>query len=215
VKRGTPCGGLLAILGLAASAAHADIYAYTDATGTAHFSNIPDDPRYELIVRSPVPVEPEVTPGPQESAGGFLRRSNEYDASISAAAADAGLPPALVRAVIVVESGFNPRAISRRGAIGLMQLLPATARRYGAFNAFDPDQNIRAGTKYLAELVTRFGSDRLELVLAAYNAGEGAVERYGRRIPPFRETRAYVPNVLRMYRALLAQTVLVANGGRT
>jgi soluble lytic murein transglycosylase-like protein len=87
-----------------------------------------------------------------------------------------------------------------------MQLLPSTARRYGAFNAFDPEQNIRAGAHYLADLITRYGKDRLELVLAAYNAGESAVDRYGGRIPPFKETRAYVPNVLRMYRALLVQS---------
>jgi soluble lytic murein transglycosylase-like protein len=106
-----------------------------------------------------------------------------------------------------VESGFNPRAISRRGAIGLMQLLPTTARRYGAFNAFDPEQNIRAGALYLADLITRYGEKKLDLVLAAYNAGENAVEKYGRHVPPYRETRAYVPSVLKMYEALRAQTV--------
>jgi soluble lytic murein transglycosylase-like protein len=92
-----------------------------------------------------------------------------------------------------------------------MQLLPTTARRYGAFNAFDPEQNIRAGALYLADLITRFGEQKLDLVLAAYNAGENAVEKYGRRVPPYRETRAYVPNVLRMYQALRAQTLLAAN----
>jgi soluble lytic murein transglycosylase-like protein len=108
----------------------------------------------------------------------------------------------LVRAVIVVESGFNPRAVSKRGAIGLMQLLPATARRYGVKDIYDPEQNIRAGTRYLRDLLTRFDSN-LELALAAYNAGEEAVERYGRHIPPYAETLNYVPSVMRVYQRLM------------
>jgi soluble lytic murein transglycosylase-like protein len=107
----------------------------------------------------------------------------------------------LVRAIIVVESAFNPKAVSRRGAVGLMQLLPETARRYGVSNAFDPQQNILAGTRYLRDLIARYGNN-LELVLAAYNAGTDAVERYGKRIPPYSETRQYVPAVLSIYRAL-------------
>ena len=84
---------------------------------------------------------------------------------------------------------------------------PEMQVRYGAFNAFDPEQNIHAGARYLADLIARFGGEKLELVLAAYNAGEDAVEKYGRRIPPYKETQAYVPNVLRMYRALRAQAL--------
>ena len=205
--------GLAWALAAVAPVAWADIYAYTDASGTAHFSNVPDDSRYQLIV-----LTADAPPAGQDGvrAGGltadakratvWLARSSQYDAAISRAAGTAKVRPELVRAVIVVESGFNPRAISRRGAIGLMQLLPATARRYGAFNAFDPEQNILAGAHYLADLITRYGVDQLELVLAAYNAGEGAVEKYGRHIPPYKETRAYVPNVLKMYRALRAQS---------
>ena len=186
--------------------ARADIYAYTDPAGITHFTNLPDDPRYRLIVRTP--AEPVATrPADARRAAAWLARSADYDAAIVRAAGDARVRPELVRAVIVVESGFNPRAISRRGAIGLMQLLPATARRYGAFNAFDPEQNIHAGAHYLADLISRYGSDQLELVLAAYNAGENAVERYGRRIPPFKETRAYVPSVLKMYHALREQSL--------
>jgi soluble lytic murein transglycosylase-like protein len=111
----------------------------------------------------------------------------------------------LVRAVIVVESGFNPRAVSKKGAVGLMQLQPATARRYGVKDIYDPDQNIRAGAHYLSDLLTRFNSN-LELALAAYNAGEEAVERYGRHVPPYAETRSYVPNVMRVYQKLMDQT---------
>ncbi len=113
--------------------------------------------------------------------------------------------PELVRAVIVVESAFNPRAVSKRGAQGLMQLQPSTARRYGVSDAFDPEQNITAGAHYLRDLLARFGND-LELTLAAYNAGEGAVERATAAVfrrSPRRAT--YVPNVMRVYHALLAQ----------
>jgi soluble lytic murein transglycosylase-like protein len=200
--------GLVVALGVSAMQARADIYAYTDASGTSHFTNVPDDPRYKLIVHT-AEAAPAASGRDAQRATAWLARSVEYDAVIARAAGAAKVRPELVRAVIVVESGFNPRAISRRGAIGLMQLLPSTARRFGAFNAFDPEQNIHAGARYLAELISRFGSDKLELVLAAYNAGENAVEKYGRRIPPYKETQAYVPNVLKMYRALRAQSVVI------
>lgn len=202
---------LVLALGAVAPLCRADIYAYTDSAGTTHFSNVPDDPRYRLIVRAPVET-PAGVPADARRAAAWLARSGDYDAAITRAAGAANVQAELVRAVIVVESGFNPRAISRRGAVGLMQLLPSTARRYGAFNAFDPEQNICAGAHYLADLIARYGKDRLELVLAAYNAGENAVERYGGRVPPFKETRAYVPNVLRMYRALLVQSADSAAG---
>ena len=110
----------------------------------------------------------------------------------------------LLRAVIVVESGFNSRAVSRRGAVGLMQLMPATANRFGVSNLYDPQQNIRAGALYLKFLMNRFGQN-VRLALAAYNAGEDAVERNGGQIPPFSETMAYVPRVLKVYRMLIEQ----------
>jgi soluble lytic murein transglycosylase-like protein len=191
------------ILGCVSLDARADIYAYTDQAGIAHFTNVPDDARYKLIVRTPVDAATGQRADPKRVSA-WLAHSAAYDAAIDRAAHDATVHPALVRAVIVVESGFNPRAISRRGAVGLMQLLPSTARRYGAFNAFDPEQNIRAGAYYLAALIGRYGGQNLELALAAYNAGENAVEHYGRRIPPYPETRAYVPNVLKVYHALRA-----------
>ena len=203
--------GLVVALGAGASVCQADIYSFTDHSGTTHFTDHPDDARYKLILRSPVDASAR-QPADARRASAWLARSVQYDAAISRAAGEAKVQPELVRAVIVVESGFNPRAISRRGAVGLMQLLPATARRYGAFNAFDPEQNILAGAHYLAALIARYGSEKLELVLAAYNAGEDAVEKYGRRIPPYKETQAYVPNVLRMYHALRAQSVETSPG---
>jgi soluble lytic murein transglycosylase-like protein len=176
--------------------AHADIYSFVDEAGITHFSNVPTDTRYRLLLASP--PEPGQGQDPR-----WLGRSHAFDSLIDRAASEATVHPQLVRAIIVVESAFNPKAVSRRGAAGLMQLLPKTARRYGASNVFDPEQNITAGTRYLRDLMSRYGNN-LELVLAAYNAGEDAVERYGKRVPPYAETRQYVPAVLRIYRALLA-----------
>jgi len=134
----------------------------------------------------------------------LLARSPEFDPIIETAAASAALEANLLRAVIAVESGFNSRAVSKRGAIGLMQLMPATAMRFGVSNAFDPRQNVRAGAQYLKFLIERFDND-LSLALAAYNAGEQAVDRNGGQIPPYMETQAYVPRVLKIYRMLAKQ----------
>lgn len=119
---------------------------------------------------------------------------------IDHAAREAALDPALVHAVIYVESRYDPAARSPKGAIGLMQVLPETAQRYGiADPGRSPTANLKAGTRYLGDLVARFDG-QLDLVLAAYNAGENAVLRYGQRIPPYRETKLYVPAVLAKYR---------------
>jgi soluble lytic murein transglycosylase-like protein len=179
----------------------ADVYAYTDPQGIAHFSNVPADGRYRLLIAS---ADSDGRGRGTARSASWLAKSAAYESLIEAAAFANTLHPALVRAVIVVESGFNPRAVSKRGAIGLMQLRPETARRYGVSNVYDPGENIRAGTRYLSDLMALYGSDT-ELALAAYNAGEAAVARYGGHIPPFKETREYVPNVLKVYRALVAQ----------
>ena len=155
----------------------------------------------DVIVR---PVLPEPTPvaeaAPREEFTVSARlASMPFAKLIEGAAREASLDPALVHAVISVESGYNPAARSPKGALGLMQVLPATALRYGIRNAArSPAANLRAGTRYLSELMVLFDR-RLELVLAAYNAGEAAVMRYGERIPPFRETQQYVPAVLARY----------------
>jgi soluble lytic murein transglycosylase-like protein len=117
-----------------------------------------------------------------------------FDDLIEQHAADVGVSPDLVRAVIQAESGFNPWAISRKGALGLMQLMPATARELGVTNPFHPDENIRGGVTYLAQLLKRYDQN-VQLALAAYNAGPGAVERYGNAVPPYRETRDYVKKI--------------------
>jgi len=125
---------------------------------------------------------------------GTLRLNNvAYQAEIRAAARDYGVDEAIVRAIIHAESAFNPNALSRVGAQGLMQLMPATARRFGVGNAFDAGQNIRGGVQYLAFLLKRFNGD-LSLTAAGYNAGEGAVDKY-KGVPPYSETQRYVQRV--------------------
>lgn len=110
------------------------------------------------------------------------------------------IDPALLHAIVKVESGYDPRAVSPKGAVGLMQLMPETARRYGVRDSRDPAQNTIAGSAYLRDLLIQFDHD-LPLALAAYNAGENAVLRHGQKIPPYRETREYVPKVLSLYEA--------------
>ena len=125
------------------------------------------------------------------------RSTSPYDDMIRRISQRHGVDPKLVRAIITVESGFNPKAVSHKGAMGLMQLMPETARRYGARDPFDPAQNIEAGVKYLRDLERKFRNT--EMVIAAYNAGENAVEKY-RGIPPFRETRRFVRTVMSLYK---------------
>jgi soluble lytic murein transglycosylase-like protein len=122
-----------------------------------------------------------------------------YASQIQAAAIANNVESALIRAVITVESGYNPSAVSRAGAVGLMQLMPETAKRYNVTNRHDPEQNIHAGAQYLSDLLRMFDNN-LQLAIAAYNAGEQAVMKYGNRIPPYRETLAYVPKVMSFYK---------------
>ena len=178
----------------------ADIYFYVDAAGGAHFSNVPADEHYRLLLAAPR----SANRSDSGAAVAWLARAASFDHLIEDAAHAHAVQSALVRALIVVESGFNPRALSKRGAIGLMQLRPETARRYGVRDIYDPAQNIGAGVRYLSDLMTLYDSNT-ELALAAYNAGEAAVARYGGHIPPYRETQEYVPNVLRVYRLLASQ----------
>ena len=214
VRSGPTLAVLCVLLGLSPRS-EADIYSYADRQGVAHYSNVPSDSRYVLFLMAlPAPgVEPAPAgPAPQtdrraretDHAGPAPHtdrraRETDYEGLIDRAARRHALEPALLRSVISVESAFNPRAVSRAGAQGLMQLLPQTARRYGVDNAFDPEQNVLGGARYLSDLLKRYGNN-LELALAAYNAGEGAVDRHGRQVPPYPETRAYVPAVLRQYR---------------
>ena len=176
------------------------IYTYVDADGVKHFTDVPDNHRYRLLVLDPHAF----TESGEHYSASVLARASQYDSIIERAAVASTVEANLLRAVIVVESGFNSRALSKRGAVGLMQLMPATASRFGVSNLYDPRENVHAGATYLKFLMDRFGHD-VRLALAAYNAGEEAVERNGRRIPPFAETMAYVPKVLKVYRMLADQ----------
>jgi soluble lytic murein transglycosylase-like protein len=178
-------------------AANAKIYTYMDAQGSRHYTDVPDNNRYRLLVLSP---RDRTASGDRYDAQ-VLARASQYDSIIEHAAIAAAVEPNLLRAVIVVESGFNSHAVSKRGAVGLMQLMPATASRFGVSNPYDARQNVHAGARYLKFLIDRFGHD-IRLALAAYNAGEEAVNRNGGQIPPFSETRAYVPRVLKIYKML-------------
>jgi hypothetical protein len=188
---------------LAAStvSARPQIYTYVDATGLRHYTDVPDNNRYRLLVLSPH----DRTASGDRYDMMLLAKAGQYDSIIEKAAISASVEANLLRAVIVVESGFNSRAVSKRGAVGLMQLMPATATRFGVSDAFDPRQNVHAGARYLKFLIDRFGQN-VRLALAAYNAGEDAVERNGGQIPPFSETMAYVPRVLKIYQMLTEQT---------
>lgn len=187
---------VLLLLGPAAGA-HVAIYSFVDEQGVRHFTDAPDNVRYKRLRLS----TDELTVSGRHYDAALLARASRFDPIIERAAAAAAVEADLLRAVIVVESGFDSRAVSKRGAIGLMQLMPATALRYGVHDIYDPGQNVGAGASYLRFLIDRFGHD-LQLALAAYNAGENAVDRSGGRIPNFSETRAYVPRVLKIYRML-------------
>ena len=188
---------IAALLMASSAAAHPHIYSYVDADGLRHYTDVPDDNRYRLLVLSPH----DRTASGERYDSMLLAKAGQYDSIIEKAALSASIEPNLLRAVIVVESGFNPRAVSKRGAVGLMQLMPATASRFGVANPYDPRENVRAGARYLKFLMDHFGQD-VRLALAAYNAGEEAVDRNGGKIPPFTETMAYVPRVLKIYRML-------------
>jgi soluble lytic murein transglycosylase-like protein len=196
------CYSLIALLIVLASGpgARGDVYSFTDESGVVHFTNVPVDPRYAILLASP--KERTRSGDPYDPV--LLARAGQFERFIAAAATATSIEAHLLRAVIVVESGFNSRAVSKAGAAGLMQLMPETARRYGVRDRFDPAENIRAGARYLKALLERYDNN-LQLALAAYNAGEQAVDRCGGCIPRYRETQAYVPRVLSIYHALLAR----------
>ncbi len=177
---------LLALLALgAAPGAQAGLYSFVDEQGVVHFSNVPADQRYQRIIPKPL-AQPSSVSG--DSSG--------YDRLIEVAARRHEVPAALVKAVIRAESNFNAQAVSRRGAQGLMQLMPDTARTLGVVNSFHPVENVNGGVLYLRAMLNRYGD--VTRAIAAYNAGPTAVDRYG-GIPPYRETRDYVEKVLAYY----------------
>jgi soluble lytic murein transglycosylase-like protein len=179
---------VLATLFLAfAGTADAQIYSWSDANGHLVLSNTP---RGSVDRTYAVPqVESVRVTRPATAAHGL-----DYDELIVEHARLNDVRPDLVRAVVQVESAFNPNARSPKGAIGLMQLMPATAQQFGVRNAYNPTENVRAGVAYLRQLLNRYDNDE-QLALAAYNAGPGAVDKHGQHIPPYRETREYVSKI--------------------
>ena len=169
--------------------ASAQIYTWRDADGRLVLSNIrPSSQR-----TTPTYAVPKAE-GVRATRAVATRRWSAYDDLITEHSRTQGVRADLVRAVMQVESAFNPFARSPKGALGLMQLMPATIRQYGVRNPFDPADNVRAGVAYLRELLDRY-HDNEELALAAYNAGPGAVDRHGQSVPPYRETRSYVAQI--------------------
>jgi Transglycosylase SLT domain/Domain of unknown function (DUF4124) len=169
--------------------AFAQIYSWRDADGVLVLSDHPRPGEGEMATYTVAGATSLRATKPLPDTA----KSHRYDDIVEVHATKHGLSPDLVRAVIQVESAFDPTAVSPKGAMGLMQLMPATAREYGVTDPFHPEQNIRAGTAYLKRLLDRYDR-KIELALAAYNAGPGNVEKYG-DVPPFRETQNYVKKI--------------------
>ena len=212
-------------------AAIADVWGYIDAKGVAHFGTERVDERYELFFKGDESFDTALLPLPRGGLTGpaptappkllaFFDISPSYKLvkhHLHEAATTHGVDYELLQALIVTESGFSSTAVSPKGAVGLMQIMPATAERYGLVGdakasveqkLTDPKTNIRIGTRYLRDLIAMFPG-QLDLAVASYNAGEGAVQRAGNRIPNFKETQAYVKTVLALYNGLKPPEALV------
>jgi hypothetical protein len=222
---------LMGLLGISVLPVHADIWGYVDEKGTPHFSSFQVDERYEVFLReqsepepyrvlpsnqpvgaAPMSLEPAVVPPPPRMLVYFeeLPSYKSVQHLLREASTKHGIDYALLQALIATESGFDSRAVSPKGAVGLMQLIPPTAERYGVKagkdasiekKLTDPVVNVRAGASYLSDLIRMFPG-QLELALAAYNAGEGAVQRAGNKIPNYPETKNYVKTVMQLYDVL-------------
>jgi len=184
---------------ICAPGALAEIYRYVDSNGTVHLTDKPPHDGYQLIQ-----INPKKTLASRINFRDKEANRKRFSGKIAEVANRYDVPEALLHAVITIESVYDPDAISRAGAVGLMQLMPATARRYGVDDRRDPSANLSGGTRYLRDLLVRFGSN-LELALAGYNAGENAVEKYGNQIPPYAETQSYVRKVLQIYSQQFAE----------
>lgn len=231
--------GLIPIMALTlAEPVQADIYAFVDSNGVRHLSNVPNDPRYKLVMRTPAyrpsatrtssfaptnlytPGSAALTLTPRSYTRPVgrtrLSRVNEgnrqrFTSDINRIANQYRLEPALLHAVISAESAYNPWAVSPKGAMGLMQLMPGTADRFRVSNPYDPVANMHGGARYLRWLLDQFNDTRL--AVAAYNAGEGAVQKYGNQIPPYQETQNYVVKVLNYYQQYRTDGLYAANSG--
>ncbi len=191
----------------------ADIYKRVDRYGTIHYTNVPTDKRfYRVVIREMPSISalPGISAFPSYRVNPSRMRveSRAFDPIIANVSRRYNVETALVKAVIKAESGFQPNAVSPKGARGLMQLMPGTAQMHGVTNVHEPLQNIDGGVQHLRMLLDRY-SNNVVLALAAYNAGEGYVDQYG-GVPPFQETRNYVHRVLRFRQDYLQQTIASA-----
>ena len=196
----------------------ADVYESIDEEAISHYSDTPTNDSYVLILKSELSITEAKANNPLNTASNTdnspdalstintrsIQVPPQLQAQIAQSAQNNQLDSELIHAVMHVESAYHSKAQSQKGAQGLMQLMPATASRLGVKNTYDSAQNIEGGAKYLKQLLTLFNND-ISLALAAYNAGENAVIKYGNKIPPYKETQAYVPKVLSVYKALMKQ----------
>lgn len=213
---------ILALIAAAGGAFIGGVCHQVNQDATAKYAEVTRLPGYLIALQKTIEFVPRgiadaVTPAPGPArpprvvriypdtpplhlARGYVENdTSRYNHHIRQASRATKVPAALIRAVITAESSFNPYALSSTGAVGLMQLMPETAARYGVKNRMDPSQNILGGARYLRDLMQMFNNN-MHLAIAAYNAGEGAVMRHGRKIPPYPETVAYVPKVLKYYK---------------
>ncbi len=190
---------LAAGLLLTSGAAVADIYKYEDTDGVVHFTDAPTDRRFKIFMRD---IQKDRRLRTNFGFGKLVRNPEEFDSIISSCSREFGVDKALVKAVIHAESGYNPNAVSRKGATGLMQLMPSTAQGLKVADSFNPEDNIRGGVRYLRFLLDTFKGN-VSLALAAYNAGLTKVAKFG-GIPPYEETRNYVSKVLNYQKSYLS-----------
>lgn len=176
----------------------ADVYVSSSADGTPIYSTQSIDASSQLLIKGSDRGSIAESYRPSGEHVSLKQRQQALEPLILDVANRNGLDPSLVRAIAHVESRFNARAISPAGAAGVMQLMPGTAKRYGTTNRFDARQSLEAGARYIKDLLTQYQGN-VALALAAYNSGEGNVERHAKRVPPFRETMLYVPEVLTQY----------------
>ncbi|MBA4707426.1 lytic transglycosylase domain-containing protein [Aquitalea aquatica] len=231
----------------ASSSVHADLYGFVDEQGQVHLANRQLDERYQLYQKSlqsgassnaalddattpglgatlssdnrlPAPAAARVDGLKSVNAPAYnTKLASQYKHLIDQTAREFKLDANLLHSIVTVESGYNPQALSPKGAVGLMQVIPATGERFGVTELSDPRQNLRAGARYLRFLLAQFNND-LPLAIAAYNAGEGAVQKYRNTIPPYEETRDYVAKVLASYEkrgGLAYQNSLRNSAGKT
>lgn len=187
---------------LVAPVVQADIYKYVDKHGRVTLTDRPTNSNHIRLVKTWKGWAEQ--PRARINTAAFARNRKKFSPTVDYAAERYNLPKPLLHAVITAESAFDPAAVSRAGAVGLMQLMPETARRYGVKDRLNPYENIHGGSRYLRDLLIMFNND-LNLALAAYNAGENAVKKYGNKIPPYAETQNYVKKV-RAYYAQYSRT---------